>query len=85
MFSFVVCIGLTSEKEEEEDHDGGVAEIEKGGGCSFNLQLGDEVVHAVDEQVEAGKAAGQEAAPPPVVVLYVQKMSRNRGQASKKE
>ena len=60
---------VTSEQEEEENHDGRVSEVEEGRGRSFDLQLGDEVVDAVDEQVERGEAAGQVTAPPPVIVL----------------
>lgn len=59
----------TCEEEEDEDHDHGIAKIEKGAGCSYDLQLGEEVMDSVDEQVDRREATGQERAPPPVVVL----------------
>ena len=61
--------GLTCEEEEDEDHDHGIAKVEKGAGCSYDLQLGEEVVDRVDEQVDRREATGQERAPPPVVIL----------------
>ena len=64
---------VTGEQEEEENHDGRVSEVEEGRGRSFDLQLGDEVVDAVDEQVERGEAARQVASPPPVVVLKMRR------------
>jgi len=60
------------EQEEAEDHDAGVAKVEEGGGRPLNVQLGQEIVHTVAGQVEGREAAGQEAAPPPVVVLSTQ-------------
>ncbi len=60
---------LTCEQEEGENHDGGVTEVQERRCGSLDLELGDEVVDAVDEKVERGKAACQVAAPPPVVVL----------------
>lgn len=56
-------------KEEAEHHDGGVTEVEEGGGPALDVQLGEEVVDAVAGQVEGREPAGQEAAPPPVVIL----------------
>ena len=60
---------FTGEEEEEEHNDGGVSEVEEGGGGALDLELGDEVVDAVDGQVEGGEPRGQEASPPPMVVL----------------
>ena len=60
---------LTCEEEEYEHHDRGVAKVEDGAGGSYDLQLGEEVVDGVDKQVDGREAAGQEGAPPPVVVL----------------
>jgi hypothetical protein len=37
--------------------------------CRRGGDLGEEVVDAVDGQVEGGEAAGQETPPPPVIVL----------------
>ena len=67
----------TCEKEEAENHDAGVSEVEEGGGSSLDVQLGEEVVHAVHGQVESGEPAGQEAPPPPVVVLQNQVYGSN--------
>ncbi len=64
---------LTCEQEEGENHDGGVTEVQEGRCGSLDLELGDEVVDAVDEKVERGEAACQVAAPPPVVVLLKNK------------
>ena len=64
---------LTCEQEEGENHDGGVTEVQEGRCGSLDLQLGDEVVDAVDEEVERGEPARQVTAPPPVVVLGVKK------------
>ncbi len=66
---------LTRQQEEEENHDGRVTKVEECGRRPFNLQLGYEVVDAVDEQVECGEPTGQETAPPPVIVLKLQKLS----------
>ena len=57
------------EKEECEDHDGGVSEVEEGRCRPFNVQLGNEVVQTVDEQIESRETGGEETAPPPMVVL----------------
>jgi len=43
------------EQEEAEDHDGGVAEVEEGGGRAHDVQLGDKVVHAVHRQIEGSE------------------------------
>ena len=67
---------LTSEQEEEEHDDGGVSEVEEGRSGALDLELGDEVVDAVRGQVERGEAGGQEAAPPPVIILKGTIMSR---------
>jgi len=66
---------LTSEKEEDEDHNHGVAKVQYGTGRSNYLQLWEEVVHGVDEQIDCGESAGQEGAPPPMVVLDTQDKS----------
>lgn len=60
---------LTCEKEKDEDHNHRVAKVEDGAGSSNDLQLREEVVHAVDEQVDCCKATGQEGTPPPVIIL----------------
>lgn len=60
---------LTCEKEKDEDHNHRVAEVEDGASSSDNLQLREEVVHAVDKQVHRSEATGQEGTPPPVVIL----------------
>ena len=61
---------LTGEKEEEDEHDGGVAEVEDHGGHAFHLQLGEVEVDRVDEEVERRAARRQVAPPPPPVVLF---------------
>lgn len=63
----------TCEEEEEEDHDEGVTEIQHGGDNTVYAQLAEEVMNAVDEQIECCAAWGEEAAPPPVVVLKGEK------------
>ena len=60
---------FTCEQEETKDHDAGVAEIQKGWGRVLYVEFCKKVMNAVDSKVEGGKAAGQEAPPPPVVVL----------------
>lgn len=57
------------QKEEAENHDGGVPEVEEGGGSALDVQLGQEVVDAVAGQIEGREPARQKAAPPPVVIL----------------
>ena len=44
---------LTSEQEEEEDHDGSVAEVQQSGHEARDVEFGDEVVDAVDEEVKS--------------------------------
>lgn len=39
------------EQEEQEHHDNGVTEVQEGGGGVFDVEFGDEVVAAVDEEV----------------------------------
>lgn len=60
---------LTREKEKDEDHNHRVAEVEDGAGSSNDLQLREEVMHAVDKQVGRCEATGQEGTPPPVIIL----------------
>lgn len=60
---------LTCEKEKDEDHNHRVAEVENGARSSNDLQLREEVMHAVDEQVDRCEATGQEGTPPPVIIL----------------
>ena len=60
---------LTCEHEEEEDHDEGVPEVEKRRDETVNLELGDEVMHTIDEEVHCCESRCQESTPPPVVVL----------------
>lgn len=60
---------LTCEEEEDKDHNHCVSKVEDGAGSSYYLQLWEEVVHSIDEQIDCCEAAGQEGAPPPVVVL----------------
>lgn len=62
-------VNFTGENEEAKDHDGRVAKIEEGRSAAFNVQLSEEVVDAVAGQVEGREPAGEEAAPPPVIVL----------------
>ena len=66
---------LTSQQEEQEHHDRGVAEVEEGRSGSLDLQLCQKVVDAVTKQVERCASAGQKAPPPPVVVLMKHKMN----------
>lgn len=60
------------EEEKQEDHYEGVSEVEEGRGGVLYVELGDEVVAAVDEQVAGRGARAEEGAPPPVVVLRAQ-------------
>lgn len=60
------------EEEKQEDHYKGVSEVEEGRGGVLYVELGDEVVAAVDEQVAGRGARAEEGAPPPVVVLRAQ-------------
>lgn len=60
---------LTCEKEKDEDHNHRVAEVEDGASSSNDLQLREEVMHAVDKQVDRCEATGQEGTPPPVIIL----------------
>lgn len=59
----------TSEQEEDESHDQGIAKVEDGAGQSGDLQLGEEVMNGVDEEIKSSEAACQEGTPLPVVVL----------------
>lgn len=60
---------LTCEKEKDEDHNHRVAKVQDGASSSNDLQLREEVMHAVDKQVDRCEAAGQEGTPPPVIIL----------------
>ena len=71
----------TCEEKEGEDHYDGVAEVEERADEAFDVQLADVVVHAVEEEVDGSEAAGQEGAPPPVVVLKTI-VARHSGSAS---
>lgn len=62
----------TCQEEEQEDHDGRVTEVEESRGSVFDVQLGHEVVAAVDEEVAGGGAGAEEGSPPPVIVLGAQ-------------
>lgn len=62
---------LTCEKEKDEDHNHRVAEVEDRASRSNDLQLREEVMHAVDKQIDCCEAAGQEGTPPPVIILDV--------------
>lgn len=59
----------TSEQEEDESHDQGIAKVEDGAGQSGDLQLREEVMNGVDEEIKSSEAACQEGTPLPVVVL----------------
>lgn len=59
----------TCEQEEAEHHDRCVTEVKEGGGCSLDIQLGYEVMDAVDCQIEGCEARGKETSPPPMIVL----------------
>lgn len=60
---------LTCEKEKDKDHNHRVAEVQDGASGSNNLQLGEEVMYAIDKQVDRCEATGQEGTPPPVIIL----------------
>lgn len=60
---------LTCEKEKDEDHNHRVAKVEDGASSSNNLQLREEVMDAVDKQVDRSEATGQKGTPPPVIIL----------------
>lgn len=60
---------LTCEKEKDKDHNHRVAEVQDGASSSNNLQLGEEVMYAIDKQVDRCEATGQEGTPPPVIIL----------------
>ena len=60
---------LTGENKDEDEHDGGVAEVEDHGGHALHLQLGEVEVDGVDEEVERSATGRQVAPPPPSVVL----------------
>ena len=62
---------LTGENKDEDEHDGGVAEVEDHGGHALHLQLGEVEVDGVDEEVERSATGSQIAPPPPSVVLRV--------------
>lgn len=55
--------------EEQEHNDERVAKVEKHAGGIGQAELGLKVVDAVDEEIDGGEARGDEASPPPVVVL----------------
>lgn len=57
------------EQEENKDNHCSVSKVEECGGEALHLQLGEEVVDAVDEEVDGREAWGQERPPPPVVIL----------------
>lgn len=59
----------TSKQEKDESHDHGVSKVQDGAGQPRDLQLGEEVMNSIDQEVDGGKAAGQEGTPLPVVVL----------------
>lgn len=63
------CYALTGKKEEEEYHDERVPKIEECRRGVGDFQFGDEVMHAVKKQVKGCKSTGQEATPPPVIIL----------------
>ena len=60
---------FTCEQEEAKDHDACVAEIQKGWGRVFYVEFSKKVMNAVNSEVESGEATGEEAPPPPVVIL----------------
>lgn len=57
---------------EEEHHDERVAEIEETGRIALDLQLGIEIMTAVEEQVHRREARSEIGPPPPVVILSAQ-------------
>ena len=68
-FQWAILPYCTCKQEEGEDHDGRVAKVQECGCGSLDLKLGHEVVDAVNGQIESREPGGQEAAPPPVVIL----------------
>lgn len=68
------------QQEEEEYHNGRVAEIQERRGTVLDRKLCDEVVAAVYEQIDCCEAGRQEGAPPPVIVLRTQvKVAQQNG------
>ena len=59
----------TSHNEEKENHDEGVAKVEKVGESSSDGGLVDKVVDGEEKQVESCGARGEEGSPPPAIVL----------------
>jgi len=57
------------QKEKCENHDTCVSKVKESGRSSFNIQLCYKVMNAVYCKVERSEATGEEASPPPVVVL----------------
>lgn len=66
---------LTCQEEEEKNHDESVSEVEESRRCIFYVQFGDEVVDAVEKEVDGRETTGQETSPPPVIVLTTTKTS----------
>ena len=60
---------LTSEEEEQEGHEEGVAKVEESADEAFNLEFGHVEVEAVEKEVDGSEATGHERTPPPVIVL----------------
>lgn len=60
------------EEEKAENHDTSVAKIQESRCRVFNIQLGEEVMNTINSKVESCKSTGQEAPPPPVVILSTQ-------------
>ena len=59
----------TSHNEEKEDHDEGVAKVEKVGESPSDGGLVDKVVDGEEEEVEGRGACGEEGPPPPTIIL----------------
>ena len=51
---------LTSEKEENQHHDKSVAEVQEGGSCASDRQLGDKEMDRIQEEIHCSTATSQE-------------------------
>ena len=60
---------LTGENKDEDEHDGGVTEIEDGRSETLHLEFGEIEVYWIYEEVDGSAAGRQVASPPPPVIL----------------
>ena len=63
--------GASEHEEGDADH-GHVGEVQHGGYEALDAELGAVVPDGVQEEIQAGRACGQEGAPPPLVIFIAQ-------------